>query len=93
MILEAWCCGRRRHVWVSVSSDLCADAKRDLRDVGAGFIPVHVLQSVPYAKTASIQQDYPEGVMFLSYTTLTTGASPLRDRPRVYGALCFCCGV
>lgn len=84
MILEAWSCGRRRHVWVSVSSDLCADAKRDLEDVGAAFIPVHVLQSVPYARTATIRQDYPQGVMFLSYSTLITGTDAHLD---------FCIGL
>ena len=28
--------GRKRHVWISVSSDLYEDAKRDLRDLGMG---------------------------------------------------------
>ena len=40
MILDATRRGRARHVWVSVSSDLVLDAKRDLRDVGGAHLPV-----------------------------------------------------
>lgn len=33
-VLENICRGRKKHVWVSVSSDLYEDAKRDLTDIG-----------------------------------------------------------
>lgn len=33
-VLENMCRGRNKHVWVSVSSDLYEDAKRDLTDIG-----------------------------------------------------------
>lgn len=33
-VLENVCRGRKKHVWVSVSSDLYEDAKRDLIDIG-----------------------------------------------------------
>lgn len=33
LILENWRAGRRRHLWLSVGSDLKFDARRDLDDV------------------------------------------------------------
>lgn len=34
LILENWQRGRRKHLWLSVGSDLKVDTKRDLNDVG-----------------------------------------------------------
>jgi hypothetical protein len=41
---------RRRHVWVSVSADLMYDAMRDLRDIGAGVIPVKSITDCDYTR-------------------------------------------
>lgn len=53
LILENWRCGRKRHVWLSIGSDLKVDACRDLADIGASFIEVHALNKLPYGKLAS----------------------------------------
>ena len=45
MIAENWLCGRKRHLWVSVSADLMEDAKRDLKDIGFSHIKVPLLLS------------------------------------------------
>lgn len=47
LVLENWKAGRRKHLWLSVGSDLKFDARRDLDDVGgacggAGNIHLHV---------------------------------------------------
>ena len=34
IIIDNFCRGRRKHVWVSISSDLHIDANRDLKDLG-----------------------------------------------------------
>ena len=36
LITDQWCAGNKRHVWVSVSTDLKLDAERDLSDLGLG---------------------------------------------------------
>lgn len=53
LILENWRCGRKRHVWLSIGSDLKVDACRDLADIGASFIEVHPLNKLPYGNLAS----------------------------------------
>ncbi|CAG9462613.1 unnamed protein product [Pedinophyceae sp. YPF-701] len=62
LIYENWLRGRKRHVWISVSPDLMRDAERDLRHIGAGRIPVHLLNAGSRYAT--------EGVLFMSYATL-----------------------
>lgn len=67
LIYENWMKGRRRHIWVSTSSDLRIDAARDLADVvGDDRIPV-----------IELSQQYgpmpPEGVVFLTYSKLAAG--------------------
>ena len=38
----------KKHMWFSASNDLYQDAKRDLRDIGAGHIPTMTLNSITY---------------------------------------------
>ncbi|GAB4817714.1 hypothetical protein N2152v2_004760 [Parachlorella kessleri] len=75
IILDNYVRGRRKHVWVSTSTDLYQDALRDLRDLGS-HIPVHNnVQSLD--KVTNTPQD---GVMFMTYSTLV---SSLRGRSRL----------
>ena len=46
IIYENWLRGRKRSLWVSVSSDLKFDSERDLSDIGAHGIPVYALNKV-----------------------------------------------
>ncbi|GMH44841.1 hypothetical protein BSKO_12793 [Bryopsis sp. KO-2023] len=72
LILENWRCGRKRHLWVSISADLVHDARRDLEDVGAGFIGVHPLLKKPYEPLDRCGVE--EGVVFMTYSSLISGA-------------------
>ena len=57
-------------MWISVSSDLYEDAKRDLRDLGLGdYADTHCynLGKLPYG---DLTKSHPEGVMFATYSTL-----------------------
>lgn len=65
IILESWCVGVRRHVWLSVSADLYLDAQRDLKDIGAGHIKSVALHKLPYAPI-----DLKEGIVFVTYSSL-----------------------
>eukprot|EP00985_Skeletonema_marinoi_P001893 scaffold767_cov144-Skeletonema_marinoi.AAC.11 len=69
-VIENLARGRNRHVWISVSSDLYEDAKRDLRDLGLGdYADTHCynLGKLPYG---DLTKSHPEGVMFATYSTL-----------------------
>eukprot|EP00980_Cylindrotheca_fusiformis_P014949 scaffold4095_cov117-Cylindrotheca_fusiformis.AAC.6 len=69
--------GRTKHIWVSVSSDLYQDAKRDLKDLGLADYAnkhCHLLGKMPYSK---IKQK--EGLIFTTYKTLI-GSSNQRTR-------------
>jgi hypothetical protein len=72
MILENWSMGRRRHVWLSVSSDLYLDALRDLRDIGAGHIKAVALHKLPYKPI-----DLKEGIVFVTYSSLIASSGGL----------------
>ncbi|EEC05921.1 conserved hypothetical protein, partial [Ixodes scapularis] len=67
IIYENFLRGRRKAIWVSVSTDLKVDSERDLSDIGAAEkIKVHSLKEFKYAKIP------PEvnGVMFSTYSSL-----------------------
>ena len=69
-VIENLARGRKRHVWISVSSDLYEDAKRDLRDLGLGDYAetnCYNLGKLPYG---DLTESHPEGVMFATYSTL-----------------------
>lgn len=48
LILENWLRGRKKAMWFSASNDLYQDAKRDLKDIGAGHIHTMSLNEVKY---------------------------------------------
>ena len=75
---ENWIRGRRRSIWVSISADLRDDAYRDLKDIGAGKIPVHDLKS--FGVRANLQDEgLDEGVLFCTYSLLV---SQDRSKPK-----------
>lgn len=65
IMFESWSKGYRRHVWLSVSTDLYLDAKRDLNDIGAGHIQSVALHKLPYAPIT-----LKEGIVFATYSSL-----------------------
>jgi hypothetical protein len=71
VIYENYLLGRRRAIWISVSSDLYYDAKRDLRDISATEIEVYQLSKMKYAKINSpANGNIKKGVVFLTYHAL-----------------------
>ena len=63
--------GRKRAIWVSISSDLKVDAERDLRDIGAGKIPVYPLNKMKYAEiSGDVNGGVKKGVIFSTYSSL-----------------------
>ncbi len=66
VIFENFELGRKRAVWISASSDLKYDAERDLRDIGAGSIPVYTLNKIVLPADINIK----EGILYSPYSTL-----------------------
>lgn len=56
----------RRHLWVSTSSDLHADAIRDLRDIGCHMPVIGSCQELDRETRAlGLSKDFQEGVLFV----------------------------
>ena len=76
VVLENWMRGRKRHIWVSVSADLCVDAVRDLNDIGGGEngagITVYNITKLPYGPIDKGKKGVTEGVIFCTYSALTS---------------------
>lgn len=53
LILENWRCGRNRHLWISIGSDLRVDARRDLNDANGEEIEIHALNKLQYGQLDS----------------------------------------
>jgi superfamily II DNA or RNA helicase len=71
IILDNYCRGRTKHVWVSTSADLHADAMRDLRDLGMQLPVINNCSALDAGnKAGGLSKDCKEGVLFLTYSTL-----------------------
>lgn len=71
IIYENWAQGRRRHIWVSVSTDLHLDARRDLDDIGALAVDCHKQLTLQGSKIAE-----GDGVVFSTYSGLISSSRP-----------------
>ena len=75
MVYDNWKRGVKRHIWISVSADLCVDAERDLTDIGAD-IPIYNITKLPYGKLETAKGaplpkgGLKEGVIFATYSAL-----------------------
>lgn len=70
VILDQWNRENRRTLWLSVSKDLIEDASRDLKDIGAGHIPLASISDFAPADDIKI----PKGVIFSTYNSLISAA-------------------
>lgn len=70
LILECWCKDIKKGIWLSVSSDLKQDAKRDLLDIGADNIPLHLLTKLPYGSIKTGKSIINNGIIFATYSSL-----------------------
>ena len=79
IILDSYARGRRQHVWLSCSADLCRDAERDLRDLGVHVKVIDGPQALDReTKASGLSKDYQEGVLFCTYSSLTSDRSKNR---------------
>ncbi|XP_055305028.1 protein strawberry notch-like [Sitodiplosis mosellana] len=84
IIFESFQLGRKKAIWVSVSADLVEDSKRDLRDIGAGFIHVNNLSKLKYDNINSKANGYiKEGVIFSTYSSLIAVQSGKKKKSRL----------
>uniref|UniRef100_F1KQG5 Protein strawberry notch 1 n=1 Tax=Ascaris suum TaxID=6253 RepID=F1KQG5_ASCSU len=71
IIYENYLLGRKRSLWLSVSSDLRFDSQRDLRDIGARNIKIHPLNKFKYAKISGKENgSVKKGCVFATYSSL-----------------------
>lgn len=82
IIHENYLRGRKRSLWFSVSSDLRYDAERDLHDIGAGKIEIHLLNKFKYGyKIHSPENDnVKRGVIFSTYSSLIGESNTVSGR-------------
>lgn len=74
IVCDNYCRGRTKHVWISTSTDLHADAVRDLRDLGMQLPVINNCAALDGAtKVGGLSKDFQEGVLFLTYSTLVSG--------------------
>jgi hypothetical protein len=73
IVCDNYCRGRTKHVWVSTSTDLHADAVRDLRDLGMQLPVINNCAALDAAnKAGGLSKDFQHGVLFLTYSTLVS---------------------
>lgn len=71
IIYENYLRGRRKAIWLSVSTDLKYDAERDLRDIGATKIAVCALNKLRYGRIGGAESGgIGRGVIFATYSSL-----------------------
>ncbi len=66
IMLDNYARGRRRHLWLSTSSDLHLDAQRDLRNIGCHINVINNCQTLDKEqKVVGLSKDLKEGVLFM----------------------------
>ena len=65
-IMDRWCRGQRRAVWISKSSALLEDARRDWSALGGLPIDVQPLDAFPFGSPIGMTS----GILFLTFATL-----------------------
>ena len=65
-ILDQWCRGRRRSVWISKSSALIEDARRDWSALGGSPIDIQPLDAFSFGTAIMMTT----GILFVTYATL-----------------------
>lgn len=66
IILDNWCQGRRRHLWLSRSAELIEDAQRDWSGLGQEKLLIQPLSRFKQGKPIVLN----EGILFCTYATL-----------------------
>ncbi|XP_065178274.1 uncharacterized protein LOC135808951 [Sycon ciliatum] len=85
IILDNYIRNRRRHIWFSISGDLCLDAQRDVTDLGCYLKVISGCQQLDKETRAfGLPSDFKEGIVFSTYATLVSsvakGSSALNSK-------------
>lgn len=75
-IMDQWCRGRRRAVWISKSASLLEDARRDWTGLGGLAIDIQPLDG--FSLSARITMD--SGILFLTFATLRSQRDDCQTR-------------
>ncbi|MBA2934637.1 strawberry notch family protein [Sphingomonas sp. CGMCC 1.13654] len=75
-IMDQWCRGRRRAVWISKSAALVEDARRDWSALGGLAIDIQPLDAFPFGQPITMAS----GILFLTYATLRSQRHDTRSR-------------
>lgn len=75
-ILDRWCRGQRRAVWISKSASLLEDARRDWAALGGLAIDVQPLDAFPLSGSITMET----GILFLTYATLRSQRDDSQSR-------------
>ncbi|MET3436022.1 strawberry notch-like NTP hydrolase domain-containing protein [Sphingomonas sp. 1185] len=65
-IMDRWCRGQRRHVWISKSAELIEDARRDWTALGGVGVDIQGLDAFPIGAAIPMTS----GILFVTYATL-----------------------
>lgn len=65
-LMDQWCRGRRRHVWISLNGPLLHDARRDWSDLGGLPVDVQPLDAISLDQPIAMGA----GILFLTYSAL-----------------------
>ncbi len=75
-ILDRWCRGQRRAVWISKSSALLEDARRDWTALGGMAIDIQPLDAFPFGAPIAMES----GILFLTFATLRSQRDDAQSR-------------
>lgn len=75
-ILDRWCRGQRRAVWISKSASLLEDARRDWTALGGLAIDIQPLDAFPFSGTIAMTS----GILFLTFATLRSQRDDTQSR-------------
>ncbi|WP_380871883.1 methylase [Sphingomonas sp. DBB INV C78] len=75
-ILDRWCRGQRRAVWISKSSALLEDARRDWTALGGMAIDIQPLDAFAFGAPITIES----GILFLTFATLRSQRDDAQSR-------------
>ncbi|WP_422051136.1 strawberry notch-like NTP hydrolase domain-containing protein [Sphingomonas leidyi] len=75
-ILDRWCRGQRRAVWISKSSALVEDARRDWSALGGLAIDIQPLDAFPFGTPITMDT----GILFLTFATLRSQRDDAQSR-------------
>ncbi|MCP3732159.1 strawberry notch family protein [Sphingomonas sp. MG17] len=75
-ILDRWCQGHRRAVWISKSSALIEDARRDWAALGGLAIDIQPLDAFPFGSPITMAG----GILFTTYATLRSQRDDAQSR-------------